>query len=323
MGRADGWKGLGRSEFCGSPLECLRSESFTSVEFTGPRRAFIDTDPLFTQVRHLTDRARMRNALNHTVFFTFGENVSREDCSIPDDGLPWIPTRQPIVMDAWPVRPGKPDGNFTTVMHWDSYPPVSYKAKTYGMKSASFTEYFDLPRATGERMELVVAGAAVPRDHLLDHGWQLTASHDVVSGPFSYQRFVSGSKAEFSVAKHGYVCSRTGWFSERSAAYLASGRPVVTHNTGFTDWLQADGGVLPFDSCESATDAIRRVSGDYARHCRLAREVAAEYFDSGRVLKALLENATSERADGTRSEGQATALSDMATKQREATPLHR
>jgi glycosyltransferase involved in cell wall biosynthesis len=107
-----------------------------------------------------------------------------------------------------------------------------------------------------------------------------------------YQEFICQSKAEFAVAKQGYESSRSGWFSERSAAYLACGRPVVTQNTGFSDWLTADGGVLPFDSPQSATDAIDRVSRDYATHCRLARRVAEDFFESGAVLSELLRQAT-------------------------------
>jgi hypothetical protein len=257
-----------------------------------PHRAYIDTDPVFTQVRHLQDKQKMRDALAHTAFFTFGENIGAGGCDIPNDGLPWAPTRQPVVLDTWPASPGNPNANFTTVMQWDSYSPVAFDGRTFGMKSASFGPYLDLPRRTGERLELAIGSKSAPRDRLRDHGWIITDPLSVTLTPLKYQNFVRGSKAEFSVAKHGYQSSRSGWFSERSAAYLASARPVVAQDTGFTRWLKAEGGVLPFDSPESAVDAIQRATCDYARHCRKARAIAEEFFESSMVLDQLLKGAT-------------------------------
>jgi hypothetical protein len=109
----------------------------------------------------------------------------------------------------------------------------------------------------------------------------------------SYQRYLRASKGEFGVAKHGYVASRSGWFSERSACYLASGRPVAVQDTGFTDWLATGLGVVPFSTLGEAADAVARISGDYARHCRAARQIAAEVFDAATVLTALVERAMS------------------------------
>src|SRR3984957_3843959 len=264
-----------------------------------PHRALVDTDPAFTQIRHHRYERKMRDALAHTAFFTFGENFGTERCSMPDDGLPWRPTRQPIVLDAWPVLPGNPEGNFSTVMQWNSYPALEFGGRCFGTKAHSFGPYLDLPRRTTERLELALGSLeqavglpAAPRDSLRDRGWIVTDALAVTRTASAYQEFICQSKAEFSVAKHGYESSRSGWFSERSAAYLASGRPVVTQDTGFTDWLTADGGVLPFDSPQSAADAIDRVSRNYATHCRLARGIAEDFFESGVVLSELLRQAT-------------------------------
>ena len=120
-----------------------------------PVRVLIDTDPVFTQVRHICDRQALRSALRHNAFFTFGENFGRADCSMPDDGLPWQRTRQPIALDAWQVTPGPRDGSFSTIMQWESYPPVTYDGRTYGMKSETFPPYFDLPARVQERLEVV------------------------------------------------------------------------------------------------------------------------------------------------------------------------
>jgi hypothetical protein len=261
-----------------------------------PHRVLIDTDPVFTQIRHLKDMEKMEEALLHTAFFTFGENFGRPDCSIPDDGLPWLPTRQPVVLDAWPVCPSEPNANFTTVMQWDSYPPQEYGGRSFGMKSASFGPYLDLPRRTRERLELAIGSSSAPRDQLRNQGWIVTDPLAVARTAATYQQFIRDSKAEFTVAKHGYVATRSGWFSERSAVYLASGRPVITQDTGFTDWLRADSGVLAFDSPDSAAAGIERVNGDYARQCRQAREIAEEFFESGAVLNYLLRRATQTRS---------------------------
>lgn len=251
-----------------------------------PARALVDTDPVFTQIRHLTDPAALAEALRHTAFCSFGEHGGRG--AIPDDGLPWQPTRQPIVLRAWPVTPGPAAGRWTTVMQWDSYAAREYGGVRYGMKGASFEPYLDLPRQAGPRFELALGSATAPRARLRRHGWSVRNPLRPTRDPWTYQRYLQRSRGEFSVAKHGYVAARSGWFSERSAAYLASGRPVVVQETGFSTWLRADRGVLPFNSPEQALGAIQAVERDYAAHCRAAREVAAEYFDARRVLPALI-----------------------------------
>lgn len=254
-----------------------------------PVRALIDTDPAFTQIRHLTDPAARERAMQHTAFFTFGENFGKPGCSIPDDGLPWVPTRQPVTLDAWEITPGPESGSFTTVLQWDSYPPREHDGRRFGMKSDSFAEFLDLPSRSPETFELALGTANAPRELLRGNGWCLRDPLAVTKDPSSYQDYIRSSKGEFSVAKHGYVASRSGWFSERSAAYLASGRPVVVQDTGFTDWMRTGAGVVPFSSLEEAAEAVARVSGEYERHCQAAREIAAEYFDAAKVLPALLE----------------------------------
>jgi len=177
-------------------------------------------------------------------------------------------------------------------MQWDSYPAVEHRGRLFGMKSASFGPYMDLPRWTKDGLELAIGSASAPRDRLRDNGWIVTDPLGVTRTAAAYQQFIHDSKAEFSIAKHGYVATRSGWFSERSAAYLASGRPVVTQETGFTDWLPAQDGVLAFDSPDSAIAAIERVNRDYARQCRQARAVAEQFFESDAVLNHLLRRAT-------------------------------
>jgi len=251
-----------------------------------PHRVFIDTDPAFTQIRHLTDPAAHALALAHTAFFTFAENIA--ESTVPDDGIAWQPTRQPIVLDAWPVTPGPPGGRFTTVMQWDSYRARDYGGRRYGMKSDSFAPYFDLPERAGPLFELALGSATAPRELLETKGWLLRDPRPPTRDPWEYQRYIRQSKGEWSVAKQGYVVTNSGWFSERSAAWLASGRPVVTQDTGFSRRLPVGAGLLSFTTPEEALAAIGEVGRNYESHCRNAREIAVACFDARPVLTQLL-----------------------------------
>jgi hypothetical protein len=254
-----------------------------------PVRVLIDTDPVFTQIRNIEDPERLHFSRQHTAFFSFGENFKQKDCLIPDDGISWKPTRQPVVLDAWPVTRGKKDAAFTTIMKWESYPGKEYNDQHYGMKAESFNSFMDLPEKTSSRMELAVSDSSTPRKKLIENGWQLTSPQRVSSDPWQYQEYIHQSKAEFSIAKHGYVVAGTGWFSERSACYLASGRPVVLQDTGFSTWLKTGFGLIAFDDMHDALSAIEEVNNNYNKHCRYARELAESYFSSDQILTALIE----------------------------------
>ena len=264
-----------------------------------PTRILIDTDPVFTQVRHLTDPARRQRALAHNAFFSFAENAGSAECLVPDDGFPWQPTRQPVALGAWPITPGPADGKFTTVMQWDSYAALEHEGKRYGMKSDSFSPYFDLPQATGVNLELAVGSLSAPLDLLRGRGWRVVDPRVPTRDPWTYQRYLQDSKGEFGIAKHGYVVTGSGWFSERSADYLASGRPAVLQDTGFSRWLPVGRGVVAFDSPEGAAAALADVNADYVGHCAAARALAEEYFGAEKVLTPLLESALSPAASTT------------------------
>ena len=253
-----------------------------------PHRVLVDTDPVFTQVRHLTDIASRETALQHTAFFSFGENIGSDIGRIPDDQLNWLPTRQPVVLDVWPLTPGPRNGKFTTVMQWDSYQSRAYDGVEYGMKSASFQPFIELPGSTGQALELALGSDAAPRQQLLEAGWSLRNPLEVTRDPSSYQNYILQSKAEFSVAKHGYVVSRSGWFSERSTCYMASGRPVLVQETGFSEWLKSDAGVVAFSTPEEAIAGIEAINSDYEYHCQRALELVHTYFDAKDVLSTLI-----------------------------------
>src|SRR5262249_48864205 len=188
-----------------------------------PTRVFIDTDPVFTQVRHLQEPEARRRAAAHTAFFSFGENISSGTATCPRDGFPWRATRPPVVFDTWPVTPGPERGRFTTIMQWDSYPSREHEGIRYGMKSASFPEYVDLPGRVGPIFEVALVGPSSAQEGLRAKGWGVLDPAQINRTPWTCRSFIQHSKAEFGLAKHGYVVARSGWFSERSANYLASG----------------------------------------------------------------------------------------------------
>lgn len=252
-----------------------------------PTRAFVDGDPVFIQLRHLSDPAARNLAKQHTAFLSMAENIGLNRSSIPNDGLPWQATRQPIVLDAWPVTPTPPQGKFTTVMQWESYPAREYGGVRYGMKSDSFEPYMDLPEKAGRIFELAVSGSSAPSELLHSKGW--VVRDPPTQDPWTYQHYIQQSKAEFSVAKHGYVVSRSGLFSERSTCYLATGRPVVIQDTGFSDWLPTGAGVISFSTPEEALAGIEEINSRYEFHCQAARAIAEEYFDARKVLPRLIE----------------------------------
>lgn len=253
-----------------------------------PVRVFIDTDPAFTQATHLTDPSARSFAASHTHFFTFAENVGA-GAALPVDGLPWIPTRQPIALALWPKAQPPAAGSFTTVMLWDSYRTVEACGIKLGMKSQSFEPYLDLPAHVSQPMELAVGGPTAPRAQLSERGWRVLDSRVPTRSLESYRQYIENSRAEFSVAKHGYVATRAGWFSERSANYLATGRPVVTQDSGFSAVLPVGKGLMSFTTPDEAVAAIEEVAGNYEHHCLAAREIAEEYFDCKSVLGRLLD----------------------------------
>ena len=254
-----------------------------------PVRAFIDTDPVFSQVRILTNPIRRDLAKQHNCFFTFGENIASRQSNAPDDGFPWQATRQPVVLDAWPVTPGPKRGHFTTLMAWDSFKKEEYAGVRYGMKSDSFGEFLNFPKMVNAPVELGLFDPSAAPETLQTQGWSVCDAKPKTNDPWTYQSYIRESKAEFSVAKHGYVSTRSGWFSDRSATYMASGRPVLVQETGFSDWLPTGLGVLPFNTLEEAVAGADDIDRRYEIHCQAARALAEEYFDSRKVLARLIE----------------------------------
>ena len=260
------------------------------------RRVYLDLDPAFVQLWHAAQGIDMRFGA-HTHFITVGMNLGREECAVPTCGLEWLTTPQPVVLEHWPAAgavagPAERDA-WTTVGNWRGYGSVTYDGVHYGQKAHSMRRLMELPaRARGERLELALNIHPDEREDLAAlarHGWRLIDPDEAAGTPARYRRFVQESRGELGVAKSGYVASHCGWFSDRSACYLASGRPVVAQQTGWGRWLPAGEGVLAFSSVEDAAAALEEVRRDYPRQARAARALAERHFDSDRVLSALLE----------------------------------
>ena len=292
-GEAHGVSGAPLREFLGD------ADVFLNVTGAGllrngaeliPRRAYIDTDPGYVQVRIAKGSRRDRDHLAaHNFHFSFGANIGRPGCRIPEAGFRWRPTRQPLALELWPVAPAPPpDAPVTTVLKWQTYDPVEYEGEVYGLKQAEFLRFVDLPRLSGAPFELAMAGRP-PRDDLEALGWSLRDAADVSGTIEAYRDYIARSSAEWSVAKGGYVKMRSGWFSDRSASYLASGRPVVLQSTGYERWLPTGRGLLAFEDLDGACAALDAVRGDYAAHSAAARDLALEWFDGPKVLAELLD----------------------------------
>lgn len=254
-----------------------------------PARVLVDTDPVFTQIKHMTRVDAAEAARRHTDFFTFGELIGSAESTVPDDGFDWKPTRQPVALDQWPVLPAPADGNYTTVMQWESYDAGVHDGKRYGLKSDSFAAVWDLPSRVGVRLELALGGESAPRRRLAEAGWTLVDPLAVTRNPWTYRDYLQNSRGEFSVAKEAYVSTSSGWFSERTACYLASGRPAVVADTGFSRYLPTGDGLHAFVDENSAAAALEQVERNVRAESQRAREIAEQFFDAPRVLASLLD----------------------------------
>lgn len=258
------------------------------------RKVYIDIDPGYTQFWH-ADPATPFAVGGHDFYYTIGENIGSPDCPIPTGGLPWRPVRQPVVLADWPVTPAPDPARFTTVASWrGAFGPVEVAGKQYGVKAHEFRKVVDLPRrAGGARFEIALdIHPADGKDlaALRDYGWTVTDPKAAAGDPDAFRRYVQGSGAEFSVAQGIYVGTNSGWFSDRTVRYLASGRPALVQDTGFDRHLPVGEGLVPFRTPDEAAAGADRIVRNYPAHALAARRIAEEYFDSDKVLGWLLAN---------------------------------
>ena len=259
-----------------------------------PRRIYVESDPFASQVNVANGDVAVIAALDaHDTHFTFGENIGQPDCTIPVGRYSWLPTRQPVVMDLW--RRGAPldDAPYTTITTWhNTGKDVEYRGQRYyWTKDREFERFIDLPLRRRAAFELAVGVDDAVRTRLEDHGWRLRRSIDLSASVEHYRGYIQSSRAEFTVARDQYVRPRTGWFSDRTACYLAAGRPVITEDTGFGKFIPTGRGLFGFTTMDDVLAAIDAIESDYSAHCRAAGEIADEYFAAERVVGSLMSRA--------------------------------
>lgn len=253
------------------------------------RRVYVDLDPGFTQIWQAGYGADM-NLAGHDAYVTVGLNLGRPDCPIPTLGLRWHPLPPPVVLAEWQPIAERRDC-YTTVADWRGYGPIEWQGVRYGQKADEFLRIVDLPRRVSVPLEICLAihpdEPALP--DLRAGGWRLVDPGVEAADVEVYRRYIRRSRGELSVAKHGYVAGRTGWVSDRTACYLAAGRPAVVQDTGAGRDLTLGEGLLAFDDADGAVAALAAVERDYDHHAAAARALAAEYFGARQVLGRLLD----------------------------------
>jgi hypothetical protein len=254
------------------------------------RRVFVDIDPGYPQMWEQLGLADVLRG--HDQFVTIAENIGAADCLIPTCGLDWVTTPPCVALDDWPVAKARGSG-FTTVATWrNPYGTVEYDGVTYGSRVHEFRKFLELPRLVGARFELALdidAAEVADLRALERNGWQLVDPRAVAATAGAYQSFIQGSGAEFCVAQNMYVATRSGWLSDRSLCYLASGRPVLAQDTGFTDHYPVGEGLIAFSTLDQAAAGVDEIERNYEHHSQAARALAEEYFDAAGVLGALIE----------------------------------
>jgi hypothetical protein len=259
------------------------------------RRIFIDTDPGFTQFAMSPSPSHSTvgyaSPLDFHEHFTYGTRIGQPDCPIPTHGIDWKPTRPPVSLDLLPMYFTPNAERFTTVMSWSSRAPILHDGVEYGQKDVEFWRVAGLPSRADAAFEIALTGKTAPRDAIAAEGWHLVYAGEVTISPWTYRQYIARSRGEFSVAVNLEVKTRSGWFSDRTAAYLASGKPVVVQDTGFSEELPCGLGLFPFSTIDDAAEAVGTIGHDYGKHCTAARLIAEEYFDARRVIADVLSPA--------------------------------
>jgi len=260
-----------------------------------PVRIYLETDPVVHQIRIAKGEQKYIDLLGaHTALFSWGENYGAPDCRVPIERFTYKPTRPPVLLDSWdaPCHPGAK--RFTTVAHWDqSVQDLEYNGELYSWsKHREFLKILDLPRRTAQEFSLALAIDDPTAVQLLEHhGWHVEDAYEASKTMESYREYIWRSRGELTVAKDMNVRLRSGWFSERSATYLAAGKPVITQETGFSKFLPTGTGLFAFRTLDDIPPIVEAINSDYQKHSDAAKEIAAEYFDADKVLRQLMSEA--------------------------------
>lgn len=254
-----------------------------------PLRVLIDSEPGYTQIKMAQRAASGAPLHDYNRFYSVGLNLSTGRSSAPLLGHEWKGIVDPVLPDLFPVLASSASAPYTTVMNWESHATVTYEGITYGQKNIEFEKFMHLPKLTSAALEVAATGERLPADRLKAVGWRVRDSYSISSSFDDFRTYIAQSRGEFAVCKNVFVATNSGFFSDRSAVYLASGRPVIMQDTGFSAHLPCGEGLFAVKSPEEAAEAIAVVEGDYARHSAAARAIALEFLDTRVVFKRLLE----------------------------------
>jgi hypothetical protein len=258
-----------------------------------PIRVFVDTDPVFEQVKVAFGNADSLDYLGmHTHHFTYGENLGNPDCPVPMETFQWKKTRPPVLVDLWDAGCVAAGPYFTSIASWENKgKDIEFGGETYRWsKHVNFLRFLDLPRQLMQPFRLAMSPPTEEVEaRVREGGWDIVDPVPVSADMQSYRDYVVNSRGEFTVAKDIYVRPNSGWFSDRSVCYLAAGRPVITQETGFSKFVETGRGLFPFSTLEEIREAVAQINADYARHSVGAIEVAYEFFDADAVLRKMVK----------------------------------
>lgn len=269
-------------------IEMGAHEAWAEESAVVPHRVFIDVDPAYTQYKMANALKKGQAVPQYHQYFTIGTNIGKEGNKVPRLDIAWKHLYNPVNTKLFPVLPVRANGAYTTIMNWKSYEPVEYDGITYGQKDIEFLKFMALPMQVDCAMEVAISGPDIPFDSLHANRWATKNAHDVTVSFDSFRAFIQSSRGEFSVCKHVYIANDTGWVSDKSAAYLASGRPVVVQDTGFSRHIPVGAGLFGVNDIDEAREAIQAIEGNYEWHSKMARQIALDYFDTSIVLKKFL-----------------------------------
>ena len=278
-------------------LNICGTQEFNDDLLKSDRIIYVESDPGVEQIKiDKGVRSTVDYLSRHHALFTFGENVGTKKFPVPPHGLKWHATRQPIVTHLWKTNQApKPAAVFTSIANWSTsgLKDITWRGRKYlWSKSREFLRFVAAPRRSGETFELATnIQDRKTREKFESNGWRFTSPLQMSVDYWLYRDYIQQSKGEFTVAKDQYVQLNTGWFSDRSACYLAAGRPVIMQETGFTKNYGADAGLLAFRSLGEIAEAVKIINADYSKHSGAARQIAREIFEAEKVVKSLLDRA--------------------------------
>jgi len=248
----------------------------------------IDGEPGFTQIKMTNAEIAGESEVLFDYYYSNGANIGTPKSTAPDAGRKWSHVFNPVATDLFTVTPPLGGACFSTVMNWQSHQPISFNEQSYGQKDIEFSKFIDLPALAKVPVEVAASGD-IPQDELQDKGWRLRDAHEVTATFDAYHSYITGSLGEFSVAKNVFVATNSGWFSDRSAAYLASGRPVILQETGFSEHLPCGQGLFAVRNVEEAVAAIDEIRGNYIQHSSWARQLSVEFLDAKKLMGQILD----------------------------------